>query len=198
MGAALALQLYLIVRNMTAEGATVAEAVWRYFAYFTILTNSLVFAVLARGALKPGDERGLNAPRIELMMAVSITFVGVVYNLLLASRWNPQGLQKIADLGVHDAAPILGVLYWLLRPHGHHTWRDALFCALWPTSYAAYALTRGQFDGFYAYFFMDPTTLTWPELWLNVAGLSLAFVIGAFAFLTLDGAMARRAAAKLT
>lgn len=193
--AALGLQYFLIVRNMGAEGSTLLEATWRYFVYFTILTNTFVTLVMARAALNPASREGLNAPRVELMAVTSILFVCIVYNLLLASRWDPQGLQKIADVGVHQIVPALFALFWLLRPHGGLTWRGALFCALWPTAYTVYALARGQLDGFYAYYFMDPSTMSWGALALNVAGLCAAFVAGALVLVGVDHVLARRAQA---
>lgn len=192
VGVSLALQLFLIIRNMTAEGASAAEAVWRYFAYFTILTNSFIFLVLARAAWKPESRTGLNAQRVELMAATSIAFVGIVYNLLLASRWDPQGLQKIADVGVHDAAPVLFLVFWLLRPRGGLSWRDGLFAALWPASYCFYGLVRGAMDGFYPYFFMDPSTTPWAQVALNVSGLCAAFIIGALVLVGVDHALSRK------
>ena len=194
VGAGLAIQLFLTVGNMTGDGATPVEGVWRYLGYFTILTNVLVFSVLLRASLKPASRDNINAPRIELMAVTSISFVGVVYHALLASRWDPQGWQKLADVLLHTVSPLVFLLFWLMRPHGGLYWRDALFCALWPSAYAAYGLTRGAVDGFYAYYFMDPNELSWPALALNVAGLSLAFVIGAFVYLALDGVLARRSA----
>lgn len=190
--AALALQYVLIVRDMGAEGATPLEATWRYLVYFTILTNTFVTLVMARAAWKPERRVGMNSPRGELMAATSILFVCVVYNLLLAARWDPQGLQKIADIGVHQVVPALFAAFWLLRPHGGLTWRGALFCALWPSAYTVYALARGQFDGFYAYFFMDPTAMSWGALALNVAGLCAAFVAGALVLVGLDHLLAKR------
>jgi len=198
VGLGLALQLKLTVGNMMADGATPLEAVWRYFGYFTILTNVLVFSVLLRASLRPESRADLNAPHVELMAVTSISFVGLVYHALLASRWDPQGLQKVADILLHTASPLVFLVFWFLRPRGGLTWRGALFCALWPAAYAVYGLTRGAFDGFYAYFFMDPNELSWPQLALNVAGLSLAFVIGAFAFVALDDFLSKRTAAKLT
>ena len=190
--AALALQYVLIVRDMGAEGATPLEATWRYLLYFTILTNTFVTLVMARAAWRPESRVGMNSPRGELMAVTSILFVCVDYNLLLASRWDPQGLQKIADVGVHQVVPALFALFWLLRPHGGLTWRGALFCALWPSAYTVYALARGQFDGFYAYFFMDPTAMSWGQLAVNVAGLCAAFVVGALVLVGVDHLLAKR------
>ena len=192
VGVSLALQLGILVTNMMGEGATLVEAVWRYFAYFTILTNAFVFLVLARAALSPHDREGLNAPRVELMAAISILFVGVVYNLLLAGRWDPQGLQKIADVGVHNVAPVWFFVFWLLRAGSGLVWRDGWFAALWPSGYCAYGLGRGAVDGFYPYYFMDPTAMSWPQLALNATGLCAAFVVGALALVGVDRALRRR------
>lgn len=186
------LQFVILYGNMTAEGASGVEATWRYFAYFTILTNTFVTLVMARAALRPESYAGLNTPRVELMAVTSILFVCIVYNLLLASRWDPQGWQKIADVTVHDIVPVLFAVFWLLRPHGSLTWKDAAFAALWPFGYAVYGLTRGAFDGFYPYFFMDPTSASYPQIALNLAGLVVAFMFGAGVLLLLSGALGRR------
>jgi len=189
--AGLVLQFLLIVTSMTAEGATWFEATWRYFAYFTILTNTFVTLVMARAALKPADLVGLNAPRIELMAVTSIVFVGVVYNVLLASQWDPQGWQKVADVIVHDAVPIVVVLFWLLRPHGSLKWSDAGFAAIWPAAYAVYGLSRGALDGFYPYFFLDPTQASMLAIASNLLGLVVVFVLGALAFIALGRTLGR-------
>jgi hypothetical protein len=179
----LGLQYWLLVTDMLAEGATPLEATWRYFAYFTILTNSLVTLVMARAALRPDSLVGLNAPRVELMAVTSIAFVGIVYNLLLASRWDPQGWLKLADVIVHDVIPVVFLLFWLLRSHRELRWGDAAFAALWPLAYAIYGLSRGAFDGFYPYFFMDPTAAPLSQIALNLLGLVAAFILGALLFI---------------
>lgn len=188
----LGLQFVILYANMTGEGATPWQATWRYFAYFTILTNTFVTLVMARAAWKPQSQAGLNAPRIELMAVTSILFVCIVYNLLLASRWDPQGWQKLADVIVHNIVPPVFALFWLLRPHGALRWKDALFAALWPLAYAVYGLTRGALDGFYPYFFMDPTSASYPQIALNLTGLVVAFMSGAGLLLLLSAALGRR------
>lgn len=177
-----------------ADGASPIEATWRFFAYFTILTNCLVTLILASAALRPGADGALNAPRIELMGLTSILFVCAVYNILLAPRWEPQGWQLAADILLHQVTPIVFALYWVARPHGRLGWRDGLFSAAWPVAYAGYGLTRGAFDGFYPYFFMDPSAAPLTQVALNLAGLTAAFVVGALLVVTADAALGRRAA----
>jgi hypothetical protein len=43
-----------------------------------------------------------------------IAIVGIVYRLLLRQLWNPQGMQWVADVLLHDVIPAGYVLYWLL------------------------------------------------------------------------------------
>lgn len=188
----LGLQYWLLYADMSANGASLLEITWRYFVWFTLLTNTFVTLVMARAGLKPDSFTGLNAPRIELMAVTSILFVCIVYNLLLAPRWDPQGWQKVADVTVHDVVPLTFALFWLLRPHGSLTWRDAAFAALWPLGYAIYGLTRGLFDRFYPYFFMDPTTTSYGQIALNLVGLVAAFAVGALLLLGISGVLARR------
>lgn len=188
----LGLQYWLLYAEMAANGASVLDVTSRFYAYFTLLTNTLVTLVLARAAFAPNAYGGLNAPRVELMATTSILFVCVVYNLLLASRWDPQGWQKVADVIVHQVVPGLCALYWLLRPHGKLRRGDALFAAIWPAAYAVYGLTRGQIDGFYPYFFLDPMAISWVQIALNLLGLVVAFVAGALLLIASSRAFARQ------
>lgn len=190
--AGLVLQFVILYADMTANGSTPLEATWRYFAYFTILTNTFVTLVMARAALKRESLQGLNAPRVELMAVTSIMFVCIVYNLLLAARWDPQGWQKVADVIVHQIVPVIFLLFWALRPHGQLKWPDAAFAALWPLGYTIYGLARGQFDGFYPYYFTDPTQNSWAQLALTLLVLVIAFMLGALLLIGISRALARR------
>ncbi len=186
IGAATVSQGWLSVAETMGRGGSLAWGVWVYLCYFTVLTNCFVVLVLGRAALKPDDRTGLNAARVELMAATSILFVGAVYNLLLASQWDPQGLRKLNDVILHDVSPLLFALFWFLRRSGALTWRDALFATIWPGAYTIYSQARGPFDGFYPYFFTDPTKAPWSAVLLNVFGLMVAFMVAALVLVALD------------
>lgn len=190
--AGLGLQLVIMFEHVEANGGSAPGVVWRFVGYFTILTNLLISCVLARAALRP-DVRSERIATLEAMGASGIVFVGIVYHLLLASRWNPQGWQLVSDILLHSVTPIVFALFWLARPHGLLKWRDAFFCALWPLGYAIYALLRGALDGWYAYYFMDPTKMSVAALAASIAGLSLAFLLGALALVAVDKALRARA-----
>ena len=67
-GVALALQLVVTFTLLTADGRTVAEAIWRYLGFFTILTNLLVAVTLTRVVL--GRWPGGSAPDISAITGV--------------------------------------------------------------------------------------------------------------------------------
>lgn len=188
----LGLQYWLLFVDMSANGASPLDVLWRFYVYFTLLTNTFVTVVMARAALKPDSLTGLNAPRVELMAVTSIMFVCIVYNVLLAPRWDPQGWQKVADVIVHDIVPVTFLLFWALRPHGALKWSDAAFAALWPLAYAVYGLSRGLIDKFYPYFFMDPTSASYAQISLNLVGLMVAFALGALLLIGISRALGSR------
>lgn len=187
--AALVLQFGLMYGSMSAEGDSVGAIAWRYLGYFTILTNIFVAAIWVRALLRPQ----MLMPRLEAAGAVSIVMVGIIYHAVLASRWNPQGLQLAADFTHHTLVPALFALYWLMRPHGQLKWIDAFALVLWPLAYCPYALTRGAFDGWYAYFFLDPRHMSVPQLAGSIAVLSAIFLVCALVFIAADKLLAKHA-----
>ena len=184
-------QGWLSASEYAGQSGSLGEGVWRYLCYFTVLTNTFVTIVLARAALRPDDRGGLNAPRIELMAVTSILFVGAVYNILLAHLWDPQGLRKFNDVILHDVSPLAFAAFWALRRHSALTWRDAAFTAIWPAAYTLYAQIRGAADGFYPYFFTDPTRASWSQVLGNMVGLMAVFVVAALLLVGLASTRAR-------
>ncbi|MGH6706724.1 MAG: Pr6Pr family membrane protein, partial [Sphingomicrobium sp.] len=100
-----------------------------------------------------------------------------VYSLLLRSVWSPQGWQKVADATLHDVTPILFVLLWAMMPHGELKWRDLKWALVPPALYLAYALGRGAIDGWYAYWFLDPSKQGLGELGLSIVGVLAVFAV---------------------
>src|SRR5678815_2925407 len=117
--AGLALQLVLIVGNLGP-----ALGVWRFVGFFTILTN--IGAAASATAVALGGNAGLAGPRARLMVATSILMVGLVYSIALRSLWNPTGMQKVADIALHDGAPLVWLILWIVAP----SWSamSATFC----------------------------------------------------------------------
>jgi hypothetical protein len=162
--AGLALQLVLIIGNLGP-----ALGLWRFVGFFTILTN--IGAAMVATAIALNSRRGLAGPRVRLIAATSIITVGIVYSVALRSLWSPTGLQKVADVLLHDAAPLLWVLLWLVSQTRRLEWREIGWALLPPALYAAYALARGAIDGWYAYWFLDPVKQSVPELLMSIAAM---------------------------
>lgn len=183
--AGLALQLVLIMRSLGPS-----LGIWRFLGFFTILTN--IGAAGVATAIAAGRTRGLAGARPRLMAATSILAVGIVYSVALRATWNPTGLQKIADVALHDASPLLWLLLWLSAPHPRLTWREIGWALLPPAAYCLYALARGAADGWYAYWFLDPNKQNAAQLMASIAIMLLAFTALAVALVAVDRWLGRK------
>lgn len=188
--AALGLQLVLLVGQMTADGASVVEAVWRFFGFFTIIMNLMAAVVASALALSPGSA--LAGSRSRLVTAAAIVFGGLVYSALLRAIWQPTGWQAVADHALHDATPVLFFLTWLAWDHGGLRWRDALWAAVPPLAYCGYAFARGAADGWYAYWFLNPEALNLRQLSASIVLLTAAFLVIAVTLVGIDRLLAGR------
>ncbi|MGJ8535682.1 MAG: Pr6Pr family membrane protein [Parasphingopyxis sp.] len=191
--AGLAIQLGLLMAQFDAQGLGPAAALWRFFGFFTILTNSAVALVATAMALRPQGR--LAGPRSRMVTASAILLVGLVYSLALRHIWNPEGLQLVADHMLHDATPLLFGFTWLLFPHEGLGWRAGLWAAVPPLAYCLYAFARGAVDGWYAYYFLDPTQMTLGLLAGTMAMLLTGFIAAGMLFVAIDRMLARRSAA---
>jgi hypothetical protein len=182
--AALLLQFWLMARDLG-----VGVAAWRFIGFFTILANIAAASVATAAAL--GVRRGLAGQRARLMAATSIIMVGIIYSVALRELWNPTGLQKLADVLLHDAAPLLWAVLWLTLPNGRVAWRDIGWALLPPLIYCVYALARGSVDGWYAYWFLNPAEQSTGEFFVSILALVLAFAALASVLIAADRARAR-------
>jgi hypothetical protein len=186
---ALVLQYGLIVSS-GGEGGILGATV-SYFSYFTILSNivaTAVFLALARKAAK-GVGKALASQAARAASALYLSNVAVVYHSVLASQWDPQGLQLVSDIILHTVMPIAAVADWLLLAPK----RDLRFAmiprwVLLPFFFGAYTLARGAMTGLYPYPFLRVTELGYPTVLMNMTGLLAAFA-GAGAIMIVLGRM---------
>ncbi len=183
----LALQLVLIVGNLGP-----VLGLWRFVGFFTILTNLLAAAVATAVAL--GSAGWLASARARLIAATSILMVGIVYAVALKALWNPTGLQKVADVALHEAVPVLWLLVWLAAPHPGLKSREIGWALAWPLGYCFYALARGAADGWYAYWFLDPGKQSPGQLMASIAVMVCGFALMAVALVAIDRRLSRRTA----
>jgi hypothetical protein len=145
----------------------------------TVLAVALVTTASATTPVVPGTlDSFLTRPGTMTAVAVYIFVVGLVYSLFLRSVWDPTGLNKVADVALHDAVPVLYVVYWLIFvPKKNLNWTQPFYWLIYPLAYFAYALVRGEITGKYPYWFADPTVLGYPRTFANSALLLIGFLV---------------------
>ena len=177
---ALGLQLSLTLKLSLANGQTLVHGVVTFFSYFTILTNLLAASVLTFALLAPSFRLSelCSRPMVQTGTAVYIAVVGVAYSLLLRHIWDPQGLQRLADILLHDAIPLLFVMYWVVFVSNNALrWSDAFRWLGFCFAYFVYSTVRGAFTAWYAYPFLDANEVGYARMFVNAILLLGAFLI---------------------
>jgi hypothetical protein len=151
-----------------------------------VLTNLLVAVCLTSILISPASAAGrfFAKPSTLAAVALYIFIAGLVYNIILRSLWQPQGLQKLADNMLHVVVPFLYILYWLLfGPRYSLRWSHAVKWLVYPAAYLVYALVRGAMEGFYPYPFIDVKKHGYGQVALNSTALLVVFIIMGLAFI---------------
>jgi hypothetical protein len=184
---ALLLQFPLTLRTSIANGMTVTAAVLTYFSFFTLLTNLLVALVLTFSFIAPNSRWGrfFSSPIVATGTALYIAMVGLVYSFLLRHSWNPEGLDKLTDIILHDFVPVMYVAFWIFFvPKSGLRWKNPLSWVIYPIIYSAWILIRGAISGRYPYPFVNVGQLGYPQVLLNSLVLLIIFLVIGFAVVT--------------
>jgi hypothetical protein len=185
-------QFYL---QFNSGKASSLELVVRFFSYFTILTNILVAAACSLQLIAPASSlcRFFSKPGTLTALTVYILIVGAVYNIILRSTWNPEGLQMIVDEILHSLIPAFFVLYWIFFvPKAELKWNNVFPWLIYPFFYAIYIMFRGYFSGFYPYPFVDVGDLGWERALANAGGFTLLFLVTSLFFVSIGKIFARK------
>ena len=136
-----------------------------YFAYFSIqgtLICAVVLAVTGVRAMQSLPETKL-LHLVRLSTTVYVVVISVVYNALL--RGLPGDIRdagynwpQVPNEIIHVWGPIFMLLDWLLiAGFSSIRLRAALWVAVYPLAWLAFSVIRGILDGWWAYWFLDPT-----------------------------------------
>jgi hypothetical protein len=173
--ALLGLQLWLTLTNGLADSRPTSQIIVNFFSFFTILSNLLVTVVFTWFAIAPPGPPAT----LQAATATYISVVAIGYTLLLRSVWDPEGLQKIADVMHHDIMPILYIIFWIgfcrrLRalPRSH-----AFLWLIAPFIYLVYSIVRGRQIGWYPYHFLNPSIVGYPIVLCAIVGFMVAFLL---------------------
>jgi hypothetical protein len=188
---ALGLQWYLTHALVISDGRNTMAALSAFFGYFTILTNLL--AVMCLTVLAVVQAISDRMARLVAAETLYIAVVGIVYSLLLRHIWAPTGWQKVADVLLHDAMPVLFVAFWaVFVPRGKLRWVSPVWWLVYPLAYLAMMLLRGAAGVAYPYPFVDVNALGYGRVALNSLGLVVGFVVLGLLFVAADKLMAKR------
>lgn len=127
---------------------------------FTIHTNlfiALTFSVSAGTILLRKTESKLmdfckNASLIYIIVGM------LTYHFLLASGGAYSGPRIITNFTLHYLIPVLVLFNWMvLQEKKSYPYRYIIYWLVFPILYCVVSLLRGLFDGFYPYFFLNPS-----------------------------------------
>ncbi|HWD82847.1 MAG TPA: Pr6Pr family membrane protein [Kribbella sp.] len=169
------------------------ERVFNVFAYFTIQSNLLLGGTALMLAAQPDRPESTLFRTLRLNGVLCIAVTGIVYHAVLAGTDELHGWAAFTNLLLHTAAPVVGVLGWLLfGPRGETDWRIVRWSIVYPVLWLVFTLVRGAFVHFYPYPFVDVDQHGYGQVLLNcllVAVLFLALAAGAN---TLDRRLRRK------
>ena len=165
-----------------------------YFAYFSIqgtMICAVVLAVTGVRALQGLPETKL-LHLVRLSTTVYVVVISVVYNALLRG-----GAGDIRDAGyhwpvvpneiIHVWGRIVMLLDWLLvAGFTSVRLRAAFWVVVYPVAWILFSVIRGIADGWWAYWFLDPT---------DKGGVTqmIAYIFGIMAFMLISAVIATAA-----
>ncbi|WP_027378407.1 Pr6Pr family membrane protein [Chryseobacterium daeguense] len=176
---ALSAQYYLMIQTSVAP---FLEINIRFFSYFTILTN-LIVAVYFTSQVFKKNQKSENSGTLTAV-TIYIVIVGLIYQVVLRSTWNPTGLQRVVDELLHTLIPVFVLIYWFLYENKNGlNYKQIPKWAVYPLIYLFYILIRGNFSGFYPYPFVDVVSIGYSKVMMNsfwilvfFVGLSMLFI----------------------
>lgn len=185
-------QLVILLNNRRFP---LADALIQFISYFTILTNTLVAVYFSCCWLRPNSKWGtfFSSGRTGTAIAIYITVVGLVYNIILRQIWNPEGLQKLVDELLHTVIPLFFILYWVvfISKNNLH-WKNIFMWLLYPFVYFVYILTRGAITNLYPYPFIDVGVIGYSKAFINSGIILLVFTVLSLLFIVAGRWMSKK------
>ncbi|WP_155059127.1 Pr6Pr family membrane protein [Streptomyces blattellae] len=198
--------VFRLLVALTAAGAVAVDLALgspvRVLSYFTIQSNILLALVLILSARRAWTARRPLPSALTGATLLYVAIAGLVYHLLLANAASPfsmtdemaapTGIQAITNQVLHTVTPIAAVLEWLLlTAPGHLHLRQAATWLLYPLTYLAFSLTRGELilpgtPARYLYPFLDVDQHGYKSVLGNALLLGLAIYALAVLLTALD------------
>lgn len=182
----LALQYYVVL--ISGEHVNFAAASLYFFGFFTILTNIIVGLAFTAPLFKQSNTVHLffERPTVRAAIALYISFVAIIYHVLLAGDHSPSGLGHFTNIGLHTLIPILYVIDWLVFARKHPLlYANIPYWVIYPLIYGLFNIVRGLLTGFYPYPFVDVSQLGAGGVAINMLGFTVLYAAGAALFIAI-------------
>lgn len=173
-----------------------------YFSYFTIQTSLLTAVILVLSGLTmwSGADESPRLTKLRLVAASASIVVGIVYNLLLrdsapAAADGDYKWPVLPNEILHVWAPTLVFLDWLLSRNAQRlAWLHSLNVVYFPLAWLAFSVIRGNLDGWWPYWFLDPTDQGGlPQMLQYIGAITAFFIAIGFVLGGLNRLVVRRA-----
>jgi hypothetical protein len=180
-------QFYLIIQNRQAD---IPETIFRYFGYFTILTNIMV--ALCFTALLLKQNSFFHRSATQTAITAYIFLVALIYNTVLRGVVKPEGFARIVDELLHVVMPMIFIVYWFIYTDKKPLqWKHIFPWLLYPLIYIVYTLIRGSFVHFYPYPFINVDKLGYQAVLINCIWISFAFLVFCLLFIAIGKGMSK-------
>ncbi len=172
---------------MYHKGQHALVTTWKFFSYYTTLTNILVGMWAFLSLVQISGVLGEAAHNANAVTAITFYIVTVgIGNYMMFSIKELNLLRKFADLSVHAVVPAMMLIYWLLYiDKASISFKFVHYWMIYPIVYAAYTLMHGVWTGFYPYPFVNVKALGANRVLLNACVMALSVLIGGFLFVGL-------------
>ncbi|MDQ2756241.1 MAG: Pr6Pr family membrane protein [Actinomycetota bacterium] len=192
---ALVLQLVLLLQGQTTVDGVVAstgaEAVRRYFSYFTIQSNILVAVSTLLIVTDRYDGSAFRVVRLASLVGITVT--GVVAAVALPPSPNYTTANLLCDRLLHVVVPLLTVIGWVaFGPRDRAAVRDIAPALAWPVTWLVATLALGPVVTWYPYPFLDVATLGLPRVLVTCLLVAVLFVALCALAVRLDARLSQR------
>ncbi|WP_395343016.1 Pr6Pr family membrane protein [Ningiella sp. W23] len=185
---------FSLFREILKRGSdSILLTVWKFFSYYTTLSNFLVLIWFAALAFLPSSEIGQFAQNANVAAAITFYILTVGIANYLIFGWPKLSVyERISDLSVHAVTPVITFVYWLVFSEKEALQYSLIgYWLIFPISYALYTVVHGKWSRFYPYEFTNVQVLGLKKVALNAIALSISLVIGAASFILLGKTVGR-------
>ncbi|RJN32756.1 Pr6Pr family membrane protein [Nesterenkonia natronophila] len=155
-------------------------------AYFTFLSALLACVTSAMLAIRT-DRASVVFHTLRLAGVIQVIITGVVFNLLLRTDGELEGVWLFNDQVLHLAVPVLVPVVWLvLGPYGNVSLRVVAASTVLPMIWLAATLLRGPALDWYPYIILDVPGRGWSGVAPYIVSILVAFVLMAAAMWLID------------